>query len=42
METHGGKIEGPFAIDRDLTIHGMIAGQATVRSEAVGLYCVEW
>ncbi|CAB3762822.1 hypothetical protein B7G54_24290 [Burkholderia puraquae] len=32
MESHGGKIEGPFAVDRDLTIHGMVAGQATVRS----------
>lgn len=32
MEVHGGKIEGPFAIDRDLTIHGMVAGHATVRS----------
>lgn len=32
MEAHGGKIEGPFTVDRDLTIHGMIAGHATVRS----------
>ncbi|MEX3954417.1 hypothetical protein [Trinickia sp. EG282A] len=31
MEVHGGKIEGPFTVDRDLTIHGMVAGRATVR-----------
>lgn len=32
MEIHGGKIEGPFTIDRDLTIHGMVVGRTTVRS----------
>ena len=31
MEIHGGKIDGPLTVDRDLTIHGMVTGCATVR-----------
>mgnify|MGYP001493862021 CR=1 FL=1 len=31
MEVHGGRIEGPCTVDRDLAIHGMVAGRATVR-----------
>lgn len=32
MDSVQGKIEGPFFIDRDLAVHGMITELATVRS----------
>lgn len=32
MERVQGKIEGPFFVDRDLAVHGMITEHATVRA----------
>lgn len=32
MEVHHGKIEGPFVVDRDMTVHGMITVAAIVES----------
>ena len=34
MEVHGGKIEGPFTVDRDLTIHGMVTSDLVVEPGA--------